>query len=89
MVVLRTSWNKIARSEAERCLDQEPAFPVHQERMVKHGIGIGEGISADELAADGVDELASLTTPQYAQGATAGNAPPAALGQPSAGRGGR
>jgi hypothetical protein len=124
VVLLRTGWNKIARSEPERYLAQEPgiylaearyladlrpaiigsdswglevlgnpvvqaAFPVHQELLVKHGIRIGEGIITDELAADGVYEFVYLTTPQYAKGATAGNAPPAALGQPGHGRGQR
>ncbi|RFU19906.1 cyclase family protein [Geodermatophilus marinus] len=122
VVLLRTGWNKIARSEPERYLAREPGiylaearyladrrpaiigsdswalevlgnpvvqavFPVHQELLVKNGIRIGEGIITDELAADGVHEFVYLTTPQYAAGATAGNAPPAALGQPGAGRG--
>lgn len=122
VVLLRTGWNKVARSEPERYLAQEPgiylaegryladrrpaiigsdswglevlgnpvvqaAFPVHQELLVKNGIRIGEGIITDELAADGVYEFVYLTTPQYAKGATAGNAPPAALGQPGHGRG--
>ena len=122
VVLLRTGWNKIARSEPERYVAQEPGiylaearfladrrpaiigsdawalevlgnpvvqavFPVHQELLVKHGIRIGEGIITDELAADGVYEFVYLTTPQYAKGATAGNAPPAALGQPGRGRG--
>ena len=122
VVLLRTGWNKIARSEPERYLAKEPgiylaearyladrrpaiigsdswalevlgnpvveaAFPVHQELLVKNGIRIGEGIITDELAADGVYEFVYLTTPQYAQGATAGNAPPAALGRPRRGRG--
>ena len=117
VVLLRTGWNKIARTEPERYLAKEPGiylaearflaerrpaiigsdswglevlgnpvveavFPVHQELLVKNGIRIGEGIITDELAADGVHEFVYLTTPQYAQGATAGNAPPAALGQP-------
>ena len=122
VVLLRTGWNKIARSEPDRYLAQEPGiylaearyladrlpaligsdswalevlgnpvveavFPVHQELIVKNGIRIGEGIITDELAADGVYEFVYLTTPQYAQGATAGNAPPAALGQPGRGHG--
>lgn len=117
VVLLRTGWNKIARSEPQRYLAKEPGiylaearfladlrpaiigsdswalevlgnpvvravFPVHQELLVKNGIRIGEGIITDELAADGVYEFVYLTTPQYAQGATAGNAPPAALAQP-------
>ena len=122
VVLLRTGWNKIARSEPERYLAQEPgiylaearfladrrpaiigsdswalevlgnpvvqaAFPVHQELLVKNGIRIGEGIITDELAEDGVHEFVYVTTPQYAKGATAGNAPPAALGQPKNGQG--
>lgn len=58
------------------------AFPVHQELLVKYGIRIGEGIITDELAEDGVFEFVYLVTPQYAQGATASNTPPAALAQP-------
>ena len=120
VVLLRTGWNKIARTEPARYLAKEPgiylaearfladrrpaiigsdswglevlgnpvveaAFPVHQELLVKHGIRIGEGIITDELAADGVYEFVYLTTPQYAQGATASNTPPAALGQPGRG----
>ena len=122
VVLIRTGWNKIARSEPERYLAQQPgiylaearyladrrpaivgadswalevlgnpvvqaAFPVHQELLVKNGIRIGEGIITDELAADEVYEFVYVTTPQYAQGATAGNAPPAALGQPRRGHG--
>lgn len=117
VVLFRTGWNTVARTEPERYLAQEPgiylrearwlaarrpaiigsdswalevlgnpvvqaAFPVHQELLVKHGIRIGEGIVTDELAADGVYEFVYLTTPQYAQGATASNTPPAALAQP-------
>jgi hypothetical protein len=63
----------------------QAAFPVHQELIVKNGIRIGEGIITDELAADGVYKFVYVTTPQYAKGATAGNAPPAALGQPGHG----
>ncbi|SNS31517.1 Putative cyclase [Geodermatophilus pulveris] len=117
VVLLRTGWNRIARSDPERYLTQEPGiylaesryladrrpaiigsdtwglevlgnpvveavFPVHQELLVKNGIRIGEGVITDGLAEDGVFEFVYVTTPQYAQGATAGNAPPAALGQP-------
>jgi kynurenine formamidase len=57
-------------------------FPVHQELLVKEGIRIGESIITDELAADGVSEFVYIYTPQYAKGATAGSAPPAALAQP-------
>ncbi|WNV76922.1 cyclase family protein [Geodermatophilus sp. DSM 44513] len=117
VVLIRTGWNTIARSEPERYLAREPGiylaearyladrrpaiigsdtwglevlgnpvvqavFPVHQELLVKNGIRIGEGVITDGLAEDGVYEFVYVTTPQYAQGATAGNAPPAALGQP-------
>jgi kynurenine formamidase len=58
------------------------AFPVHQELMTFSGIRIGEGIVTDELAADGVFEFVYIVTPQFALGATAGNTPPTALGQP-------
>ena len=40
------------------------------------------GKRLDELAADRVHESAFIVTPQYVEGATAGNTPPAALGQP-------
>ena len=118
VVLFRTGWNQIARSEPERYLTREPGiylrearwlaahrpaiigsdswalevlgnpvvrhvFPVHQYLLVKHGIRIGEGIITDELAADGVFEFVYLVTPQNAEGATAGNTPPAALGQPA------
>jgi hypothetical protein len=36
----------------------------------------------DRLAADGVFEFVYIVTPQLAFGATAGNTPPCALGQP-------
>lgn len=58
------------------------AFPCHQELLVHYGIRIGEGIKTDALAEDGVYEFVYIVTPQYAPGATAGNTPPAALGQP-------
>jgi kynurenine formamidase len=58
------------------------AFPVHQELIMRHGIRIGESYVVDELAADGVHEFVFIVTPQYSEGATAGNTPPAALGQP-------
>jgi kynurenine formamidase len=57
-------------------------FPCHQELLVHHGIRIGEGIVTDDLARDRVYEFVYVVTPQYARGATAGNTPPAALGQP-------
>ena len=57
-------------------------IPVHQELLMRHGIRIGESYALDELAADRVYEFAFIVTPQYVEGATAGNTPPAALGQP-------
>jgi len=59
----------------------ENAFPVHQELIVHYGVRIGEGIVSDGLADDGIYEFVYINTPQNATGATAGNAPPAALGQ--------
>ena len=56
------------------------AFPVHQELLMRHGIRIGESYVVDRLAADRVHEFVFIVTPQYAEGATAGNTPPAALG---------
>jgi kynurenine formamidase len=58
-------------------------FPVHQELITHHGIRIGEAIVTDRLAADRVFEFVYIVTPQLATGATAGNTPPCALGQPS------
>ena len=57
-------------------------IPVHQELLMRNGIRIGESYALDELAADRVYEFAFIVTPQYVEGATAGNTPPAALGQP-------
>jgi kynurenine formamidase len=57
-------------------------FPCHQELLAHYGIRIGEGIVTDELAADGVLEFVYAVTPQFALGATAGNTPPMAMGQP-------
>ncbi|GGP66660.1 cyclase family protein [Saccharothrix coeruleofusca] len=62
--------------------DDGSAFPVHQELIMRHGIRIGESYVVDRLAADRVHEFVFIVTPQYSQGATAGNTPPAALGQP-------
>ena len=56
---------------------------------MRYGIRIGESIVADELAADGVYEFVYIVTPQFAEGATAGNTPPAALARPSRKRSGR
>jgi kynurenine formamidase len=57
-------------------------FPVHQELITHYGIRIGEAIVTDRLAADHVVEFVYIVTPQLAFGATAGNTPPCALGQP-------
>jgi kynurenine formamidase len=57
-------------------------FPVHQELLTHFGIRIGEAIVTDRLAEDRVFEFVYIVTPQYAVGATAGNTPPCALGQP-------
>ena len=117
VVLLRTGWNTVARTEPDRYLAKEPGihlrearwlaahkpaiigsdtwalevlgnpvvrhvFPVHRYLLVKYGIRIGEGIVTDELAADGVSEFVYVVTPQNAEGATAGNTPPAALAPP-------
>ncbi|GAA3839603.1 hypothetical protein GCM10022243_02490 [Saccharothrix violaceirubra] len=58
------------------------AFPVHQELIMRHGIRIAESYVLDGLAADRVYRFVFIVTPQYAEGATAGNTPAAALGQP-------
>jgi kynurenine formamidase len=58
------------------------AFAVHQELLMRYGIRIGESIVTDALAEDGVYQFVYMTNPQYAEGATAGNTPPVALGQP-------
>jgi kynurenine formamidase len=57
-------------------------FPVHQELLTHFGIRIGEAIVTDSLAEDRVFEFVYIVTPQFALGATAGNTPPCALGQP-------
>jgi kynurenine formamidase len=57
-------------------------FPVHQELITRFGIRIGEAIVTDGLAEDRVFEFVHIVTPQFAFGATAGNTPPCALGQP-------
>jgi hypothetical protein len=57
-------------------------IPVHQELLMRHGIRIAESYALDELAADRVHEFAFIVTPQFVEGATCGNTPPAALGQP-------
>jgi kynurenine formamidase len=60
------------------------AFPVHQELLMRHGIRIAESVVTDGLVEDGVYECVYIVTPQYAEGATAGNTPPAALAHPKA-----
>jgi Putative cyclase len=57
-------------------------FPVHQELITHFGIRIGEAIVTDRVAEDRVFEFVYIVTPQFAFGATAGNTPPCALGQP-------
>lgn len=64
--------------------DAAIAFPVHQELIVHYGIRIAEGVITDQLVNDKVYEFVYIVTPQNALGATAGNTPPAALGQPGA-----
>ncbi|MDA3624008.1 cyclase family protein [Saccharopolyspora sp. WRP15-2] len=56
-------------------------FPVHQELMMRHGIRIGESYVLDDLAEDGVHEFVFAVTPQFSEGATAGNTTPLALAQ--------
>lgn len=121
VVLLRTGWTHLVRSDPERYLAQEPglylsevrylapnrpaligsdvwglevldpavtggnAFPCHQMLFGRYGIRIGEGIVTEKLVEDGVFEFVYLCTPQYALGSTAGNTPPAALGQPGRG----
>ncbi|MGH9246293.1 MAG: cyclase family protein [Acidimicrobiales bacterium] len=63
-------------------VSEDNLFPCHQELLTHFGIRIGEAMLTDQLAEDGVFEFVYLITPQFAQGATAGNTPPAALGQP-------
>lgn len=58
------------------------AFPVHQEFVTKEGFRIGESMITDGLAEDKVYEFVYIVTPRFAKGTTAGNTPPAALGQP-------
>lgn len=58
------------------------AFPVHQELIMRHGIRIGESYVLDGLADDGIGVFVFAVTPQFSEGATAGNAPPVALAQP-------
>lgn len=58
------------------------AFPGHQLLFMRYGIRIGEGIVTERLVEDGVFEFVYIVTPEFSMGATAGNTPPAALGQP-------
>ena len=59
-------------------------FPVHQVLLTRNGIRIGEGMITEDLVEDGIFEFVFIVTPQYSAGSTAGNTPPAALGQPRA-----
>jgi kynurenine formamidase len=54
-------------------------FPVHQLLLTQWGIRIGEGVVSDDLASAGAYEFVYSYSPQWAQGATAGNAPPMGL----------
>ena len=55
------------------------AFPVHTELLVRRGIHIGESIITHELAEKRIYRFVYSYAPQFAYGATAGNAPPMAL----------
>jgi len=68
--------------EALGTADNDPAaaFPAHQELLMRHGIRIAESVVLDGLADDRVYEYVHIVTPQFAEGATAGNTPPAGLG---------
>jgi len=66
--------------------DPTIAFPVHQELLMRHGIRIAESVVLDGLANDGIYEYVHIVTPQFAEGATAGNTPPAGLGVRRRGR---
>lgn len=79
-IVASDSWAlEVVGSEANQ---EGISFPVHQELIMPHGIRIGESYVLDGLADDGVYEFVFVLTPQFAEGATAGNSPPTALGQP-------
>lgn len=58
---------------------EDVVFPCHQELLMRHGIRIAESVVLDALSEAGAYEYVHIVTPQYAQGATAGNSPPAAL----------
>jgi hypothetical protein len=58
------------------------AFPAHQELLMRFGVRIGESVVVDELVEDGVYQCVYIVTPQFVEGSTCGNTPPAALGQP-------
>jgi hypothetical protein len=58
------------------------AFPVHQDLIMRYGVRIGESVVLDELVKDRVYECVYMVTPQFAEGATCGSTPPAALAQP-------
>lgn len=118
VVLFRTGWSHLVRTDPERYLAQEPgiflrearylgsrrpaiiggdtwalevldpavtqgnAFPIHQLLFMRYGIRIGEGVVTEKLVEDGVFEFVYIVTPSNALGATAGNTPPAGLGQP-------
>lgn len=58
------------------------AFATHQLLIIRNGIRIGEGIVTEALVEDSLFEFVYFYAPQNATGATAGNTPPVALGQP-------
>jgi hypothetical protein len=58
------------------------AFPVHQDLLMRYGVRIGESVVTDELVADRVFECVYIVTPQFVEGSTCGNTPPAALAEP-------
>jgi kynurenine formamidase len=62
--------------------EPDVVFPVHQELLMRHGIRIAESVVLDALAQARVHEYVFMVTPQFAAGATAANAPPAALAVP-------
>jgi kynurenine formamidase len=62
--------------------EADVVFPVHQELLMRHGIRIAESVVLDALAHVRAHEHVFIVTPQLAAGATAANAPPAALAVP-------
>ena len=60
----------------------EHAFPCHQLLLTKEGIRIAEAFNLEGLADDGIAEFVFMYNPEYAKGATAGNAAPFAMANP-------